>query len=218
MKVFFPILFLTIWISVAQAQLSIGPEVGINFSGKTGGESYTNYDRDYGWKAGGILQVPLSEKYFLAPELIFNSKSYKYIYAGEYPVNSVDIPSYFYERLIFGYIETPVTIQRKFSSGFHAGLGTFFGYQVSQRQNETVQYEVEVGSVVTHVTATSTSHEITGDRFQFGVQAGVGYVKSGFDLSLTSQYHLTPLYDFYFFNLTLGLGYHFRLTKKTGAT
>jgi hypothetical protein len=197
MKVFFTIVFLTIWISVAHAQLSIGPVAGINFSGTTGGESYTNYDRDYGWKAGGILQVPLSKKYFLNPELIFDSKSYKYNFAGEYLVNNVVIPSYFYEHLTFGYIETPFTIKRKFSSGFHASAGIFAGYQVSQRKNETVDYGVEVGSIVTNVTATSTTREITADRFQFGLQAGIGYVKSGFDLSLTSQYHLTPLYDFF---------------------
>lgn len=188
-----------------------------------GGESYTNYDRDYGLKAGAVFNFPLTTKYSISPELIFNSKSYKNNYVGEYAVNNVVIPSYFYERFIFGYIETPVIIQRKFPSGIHIGVGAFGGYQVSQRKNETVQYEVEVNSVVTDVTTTSSSREITADRFQMGLQAGLGYVKSGFDLSLLSQYHLTPLYNLstddpkklHFLNLTLSLAYRFEFTKKS---
>ena len=226
MKVFFASLLFTTWIGIANAQLTFGPVAGINFSGTAGGESFTNYDRDYGWKVGGMVYIPLGKKYFLNPELNINTKSYKYSFADAYPVNNVVVPSYFYEHLIFGYIEVPVSIQRKFSSGFHAGAGAFAGYQISQRRNETVDYEVEENSILTTVTASSYTRDITADRFQLGVQAGIGYVKSGFDLSLTSQYHLTPLYNFsidepkklHFFNLTLGLAYQFKLAKKTSGS
>ncbi|HYV94585.1 MAG TPA: outer membrane beta-barrel protein [Chitinophagales bacterium] len=223
MKVFCASLIFTSWIGITNAQLAFGPLAGINFSGTIGGESFTNYDRDYGWKAGAMLGIPLSKKYFISAELIADTKSYKYNFVDAYPVNNVVVPSYFYEHLIFGYVEAPVSVQRKFSFGFHAGAGAFAGYQISQRRNETVDYTVEVNSIVTNVTATSSTHDITADRFQFGVQAELGYVKSGFDLSLTSQYHLTPLYNFsideprklHFFNLTLGLAYQFKLPRKT---
>jgi hypothetical protein len=77
--------------------------------------------------------------------------------------------------------------------------------------------------MVMDISSTSFTREITAERFQGGVQAAVGYVKSGFDLSLASQYHLTPLYDLgtddpdklHLFNLTLTLSYHFNLSRKT---
>jgi hypothetical protein len=225
MKVFYTILLFTALIRSANAQFTLGPVLGVNFSGTTGGWSFMNYDHDYGWKAGGMAYIPLCKKYFLNPELIMGTKSYKYKFVGAYPVNNVVVPSYFYEHLIFGYIEAPVTVQRQFSSGFHAGAGAFAGYQISQRRNETIEYEVEMNSIVTDVIATSVQRGITADRFQAGLQASIGYVKYGFDLSLTSQYHLTPLFDFttdnpkklHFFNLTLALAYQSRLHRKPDA-
>lgn len=222
MKVLFTLILLLTQIGASNAQFTFGPVIGVNFSGTAGGWNYTNYDHDYGWKAGGMVCIPLGKKYFLDPELIVGTKSYKYNFVGAYPVENVVIPSYFYEHLIFGYIEVPVSIQRKFSSGFHAGAGAFAAYQISQRRNETIDYEVEMNSIVSAATASSFTRDITADRFQVGVQAAIGYVKSGFDLSLTSQYHLTPLFDFttdepgklHFFNLTLALAYHFHFSGK----
>ena len=206
-----------------RAQFSFGPLLGIQISGTAGGEGFTNYDYDYGWKAGGMAYIPIGKKYFLNPEVIIDAKSYKYNFISAYPVNNEIIPAYVYERLTFGYIESPISIQRKFSSGFHIGGGVFAAYQISQRRDETVTYTVEVNSMVTVVTSTSFTREITADRFQCGIQAAVGYIKSGFDLSLESQYHLTPLYNFagddpgklHFLNLTLALSYHFNLSRKT---
>lgn len=222
MKVFFTLTLFITFISAANAQFTFGPVLGVNFSGTVGGWSFTNYEHDYGWKAGGMAYIPMGKKYFLNPELTIGTKSYKYNFIDAYPVNNVEVPSYFYEHLIFGYIEAPVSVQRKFSCGFHTGVGAFAAYQISQRRNETIQYEVEMNSVVSEVTATSSTRVITADRFQAGVQAAVGYEKSGFDLSLTSQYHLTPLYSFatdnpqklHFFNLTLALSYHFHFSRK----
>jgi hypothetical protein len=207
----------------ACAQFSLGPVLGIQITGTIGGDGVTNYDYDYGWKAGGAAYIPVGKKYFLTPELIIDSKSYKYNFVNEYPVNNDVVTAYVYEHLTFRYIELPVSIQRKFSSGFHMGGGGFIAWQISQRRDETIDYTIQMNPMVTDVTATSFTREVTADRFQGGVQAAIGYIKSGFDLSLASQYHLTPLYNFgtdepgklHFFNLTLALSYHFNLSRKT---
>lgn len=222
MKAFLGIVLFTTGLGTANAQFTFGPVLGVNFSGTVGGWSFTNYEHDYGWKAGGMAYIPLGKKWFFNPELIIGTKSYKYNFIGLYPVNNSVEPSYFYHRLIFGYIEAPVSVQRKFSSGFHVGGGVFAGYQLSQRRYETIEYVVELNPVVTELTATSLTREITANRLQVGLQAAIGYVKSGFDLSLTSQYHLTPLFDFvtdgpstlHFLNLNLSLAYHFQLPGK----
>ena len=206
----------------AHAQFSFGPVLGIQITGTVGGDGITNYDYDYGWKAGGMAYIPIGKKYFLNPEVIIDAKSYKYNFISESPVNTDFIPAYVYEHLTFRYIELPISIQRKFSSGFHLGGGVFVAYQISQRRDETIDYTINMNPMVTDVTLTSFTREITADRFQGGVQAAIGYIKSGFDLSLGSQYHLTPLYNFgtddpgklHFFSLTLALSYHFNLSGK----
>ncbi len=214
--------FIMVLYSRVNAQATFGPVLGVNFSGIIGGYSYINYDHDYGVKAGAMANFPLSKKSFLHTEILFDSKSYKYHYTTALPIDYLVTDARVYEHSSFGYIEAPVMIGRKFSSGLHADAGLFIGYQVSQRETQTMEYEVYVNSVITEVTAVSTTNEISADRFQLGVQTAVGYVNSGFDLSLTSQYHLTPLYYFatdvpekqHFLNLSLALAYRFNGAKK----
>ncbi|MEO5674389.1 MAG: hypothetical protein ABIQ74_07055 [Chitinophagales bacterium] len=205
-----------------KAQISIQPVIAINFSGIAGGPGYANFDHDYGWAGGGKAIIPIGKKYFIDPGLIATTKSYKYHFTAPYTINNLEIPALIYEHLIFGYIEAPVSIGRKFSSGLHTGAGVFFAWQLTQRRNEIINYTLDLNYIVTDVTTESFTREITGDKFQAGLSATLGYVKANFDLVLTSQYHLTPLMGFttddpdklHFINLSLSLAYQFTLAKR----
>ncbi len=230
MRILVPAFFIILLIfgetPAVQAQTIFIPLAGINFSGTVGGEPLQNYDHDYGWKAGGIfVRATHAKNYSICAGITASSRSYKYQFSSGLAVNNTIVPAYYYEHLIFGYVEAPVYFMRSFRSGLHADAGLFIGYQLSQRRNEIVNYEVLAGSVMSELSSTIYSREITADRFQVGPQLGIGYVKSGFDLTITSQYHLTPLMNFatdtpdklHFLNLSLSLGYRFKHFKQAAS-
>lgn len=182
--------------SGAMAQFSFGPVAGINFSATTGGADSIDYNRDYGFKAGVIGDVPLHKNIFLHTGILFNTESYRFEFSTHTTsIDTVEIENVNHYHQ-FGYVQAPLEIKFKFFSGLHAEGGAFAAYQVSQHFNEWHHYITSIGSHLPFLSEEqSSNHEITAQRFQAGMTAGVGYMKSGFDLSLAAQYYLTTLFD-----------------------
>jgi len=196
----------------ASSQVSFGPAIGVQYSTSIGGYSYYHYEWEYGYKAGVFAQVPFKKNQWLRSELIFNLAGYKYQYTDVYPEGSEAISGFFHA----GYLQLPVLFQRSFQSGFHFDGGAFSEYQLTQHQKEFTYTRTSLDSFTIGTSELADSHNVTANRFQAGVTASIGFMKSGFDLSISSQYYLTSLFALkeesyrnqHLFALSLGLAYH----------
>jgi len=200
------------------AQISFGPAAAIQYSTCVGGYSYIKYQWEYGYQAGGFVLFPFKENDFFQSGLIVNSEAYKYQYTQSFNDGSASSTAY----LHVAYLQIPLLCRKAFSNGMHLEGGGFVSYQISQHSGETTYYESLIDSFVMISQSASEDYNITGNRWQVGLAAGFGYLKSGFDLSLNSQYHLTSLFDMtdanyqkqHLFALSLALAYHIRQKER----
>jgi hypothetical protein len=204
------------------AQVVIGPQVGTNAGTVTSSLPSVTYLWDYGFSAGGFFEVPLSRKINFQSGLWLDVKPYEYdfSYLAEIDEKTNRVSINGHPR--FGYIKIPIMLVRNFDNGFHADGGGFVSYQVLQRQNEWSEWE-EIGNPIMLTAETfKDSHEITGRRWQAGIQGSFGYLYSGFDLSIHGYAHLTALFAHqpplqaaqYLHGFSISMAYCFELAKQ----
>ena len=201
------------------SQITFGPVSAVSYSMSTGGFLSVDYGWNYGYRVEGFMNAPIGNKWFIHSAFAINNKGYGYDSIGRY---SGAFDTSFHGRHRFTYLEIPLCIGRSWKSGWHTEGGMFAGYQIMQSWKEYAFIQDPNGSGAEYAQLFKSSKEITGNRFQTGLVASVGYVKDGFDLSLSSQYHLTPFMtrdvpnfkSQHHFQVSLGLAYHFKLPGK----
>ncbi|MFI5135332.1 MAG: hypothetical protein ACHQD9_05730 [Chitinophagales bacterium] len=203
-----------LFVSSAHAQIIYGPQIGVIYSTSVGGYSYYHYEWDYGYRAGAFAQLPVKKNQFLRSEIVFRMVGYKYQYTNIYPSGSVAVSGFLHA----GYLQVPLLYERSFENGFHLDGGAFAECQLTQHWNEFTYSRSSIDSFNISTTELENSHAITANRFQAGLAAAIGFMKSGFDLSLGSQYNMTSLFPIddetykkqHLFTLALSLAYHIK--------
>jgi hypothetical protein len=188
----------------ANAQASIGPEVGLNVSNiaaKDGTQTGT-FAAKVGFKAGGIADITLSDNFYLQPGIFFSQKGAK--------INHDPLVSFSYIFDI-NYIQIPVNILYKFGqpSGtrFFLGLGLAFANCVGGHfAYGNITQKINIGDNPNNDQVRSLDASY---NTQFGCQ-----IYSGFIFRLQTETGLANIKpggkaDYYFHNetLTLSLAY-----------
>ena len=172
-----------------------------------------------GFNVGFVGQIKLADYWYLQPSLIFTSKGYKLNTQnqGDFTQNvELDVEAY--------YVQLPIDILWKYNFStdfrFFAQGGAFLGYGVAGTSYFIDHFGEKFVPRVRHEqTAMPTAvngyigydHTVHGlmdedydeifmtegtNRFELGVELGLGFEYKAFQLTLSYQYGLTPLYDY----------------------
>lgn len=130
MKNLFKFTFLLIFLSSSlhsNGQLTFGLRAGVNFANvniETEGLSISP-DNRVGLTLGGLLNIGITEKFSVQPELQFTQKGYNFEF------EFIEIIK---QKISFNYFEVPVLAKYKFGEGAISGFiqgGPSFGYALS---------------------------------------------------------------------------------------
>ncbi len=106
---------------------SITISFGQNFAFKAGGNIATTKDlvafpkNKFGWYGGFSYQIPLKNKLFVQPEIIYSSKGY----------NTNDQFGAIYQSVRLNYLNIPILLNYRFDNRTSLLLGPEFGYLIS---------------------------------------------------------------------------------------
>ncbi|KJJ37419.1 porin family protein [Aequorivita vladivostokensis] len=116
-------------ISNAQSQeLRIGAKAGVNFA-SVGGDFTDNYDGRTSFHIGGLVEIPISEKFSIQPELLYSGQGAK----SEYDNSFGDSLVIGKEKLKLDYINIPIMAKYYIIEGLSVEAGPQFGILVSAK-------------------------------------------------------------------------------------
>ena len=116
-------------ISTAQSQeLRIGAKAGVNFA-SVGGDFTDNYDGRTSFHIGGLVEIPISEKFSIQPELLYSGQGAK----SEYDNSFGDSLVIGKEKLKLDYINIPIMAKYYIIEGLSVEAGPQFGILVSAK-------------------------------------------------------------------------------------
>ena len=124
-KIYLFILLSVLTISFSKAQeIRIGAKVGLNLATFTG-DALTGLDTRAGFHIGGLVEVPISEKFSIQPEILYSEKG----------------SQFFSDEVNLSYIDLPVLAKYHIIKGLSAELGPVASFLVNaervQRGKET---------------------------------------------------------------------------------
>ncbi len=157
----------------ADAQVRVGLKAGLNGYDFGGDDSFEEYGTKFGLHGGVLVNIPVSEKFSVQPEVLYSDEGARYSDAG------------YVAKFNFTYINIPVLARLSFASGFYVEAGPQVGFLASAKQK--VKYEGE------------TANNDIKDEFKsinFSVAAGAGYRHaSGFGAGARYNLGLANIYD-----------------------
>ena len=163
----------------AKAQVSFAPEVGLNLFNQTQklGSAELSSGSKVGFKAGGVVNIPVVAGFYVQPGIFYSTKGFKY---------NGDLPG-IESSTNLGYIEVPVNALYRFDLGNAGGIfvsaGPYAAFAVNGKTKTTLlgvetKTDVEFGS-----DAGETK------RFDYGLNAGLGY-ETPWGVYVRAQYGL----------------------------
>ena len=104
----------------AQDEVSFGAKGGVNFA-TVGGDDFDDPDTRTSFHFGGFVEVPISEKFSIQPEVYYSGQGYD--------IQSVDNGDDIEFQL--DYINVPVLAKYYFVDGFYGEVGPQIGFNVN---------------------------------------------------------------------------------------
>lgn len=143
-----------------------------------------------GFHAGAFVNIPLSEKFSIQPEVLYNQMGAKSIDAyDEYTQGDTTVKTKNEYTVDLNYISVPLMLQMKPAHNFYIEAGPEFSYFLNGKtKSSTVITTTKAGN--TSTTTESGSQSINKDdinRFNFGLGLGLGYYFTK-DLGISARY------------------------------
>ncbi len=150
----------------AEAQVKFGVKAGLNAYNFSGDDADDEFETKIGFNAGGLVNVPISDKFSFQPELLFSAEGAK-ISEGDDRIN-----------YNLNYINIPLLAQFNSASGFYAEAGPQIGFLMSAKADS------KIGGVSTDEDIKDQLHST---NFSFAI--GAGY-KLASGLGFGARYNL----------------------------
>ena len=121
--------------------VSFGVKVGINFA-SVSGDDVDNFDGRTGINIGGVVNIPVSEKFSVQPELVYSSQGFTGEESGIDYTGKLD------------YINVPILADFKFGDGFSLQAGPQIGFNITDKieaegESESIDAEsIDFGGVL----------------------------------------------------------------------
>ena len=165
--------------------ITFGVKAGMNISNLTK-DRYFNEQKDkIGFNVGGFVNIPLSSKFSLQPELLYSNVGSKVSRTYKYGEGDINIPSTFmnnedresYTRSL-NYLSIPVMLQYNIIPNLYLEAGPQFDVFLGGKNKgeTTVKSTPALGGSTT--TTTTSSNNIKGKeaaKFNLGLGIGAGY-------------------------------------------
>ncbi len=173
--VFIILIFTTISISGQNNKTHFGLKAGVNYGKYTPNKNSIDYNYKLGFYVGGFYIFEMEERWKFQPEILFS------LQGSKINVNNIVIkdtngnplpnasPFDFEYEINELTISVPLMIKLYFSNHFYLESGPQFGFIIDRKINSSQQL----------LSGTDDSFIIqNGDRFDFGVSLGIGYIIS----------------------------------------
>ena len=164
----------------AHAQLKFGVKAGVNFASISnsysglGSDFNEDYKTSVGFNAGGFVEIKLSDKFALQPEVLFSMEGAKLTSSSN---DGVGFSSSSSSKIHLDYINVPVMLKFYPIHKLFVEAGPQVGFLVSAKsKDKSSDTETDFDGVVT-TTSTSQTTDVKGfyKSIDFGVNVGVGY-------------------------------------------
>jgi len=199
MKKVYTSLCLLLAASALQAQVTIGPKIGLNvnyenyqFSGDNAGANFKSREAVVGYQAGVAINLKTSDYFSIRPEVLFNVMGGNTTFGDNNSNSSL--------KNTYNYLSVPLNLVGTFEAGpgkinifvapqFSIGLGgkytltsdsTFFGLTGQEEQKGTLQ--------TSEVPDNYNGDNRYFNQINWGINYGIGYQIKG--LLFTGQYHM----------------------------
>jgi opacity protein-like surface antigen len=157
----------------------------IRFGIKAGGNAASFNDQDVslnnqklGFHAGVLVNIPLSKKFALQPEVLYNQLGAKsVISSSEVTTGATTVKTREDVSSTLNYISVPLMLQMRPTEKFYIEAGPEFSYFINGKDKGQRTIESTTGGVTTTQTS-STSEDINKDdikKFNVGLGLGLGY-------------------------------------------
>jgi len=157
----------------------------IRFGIKAGGNAASFNDQDVslnnqklGFHAGVLVNIPLSKKFALQPEVLYNQLGAKsVISSSEVTTGATTVKTREDVSSTLNYISVPLMLQMRPTEKFYIEAGPEFSYFINGKNKGQRTIESTTGGVTTTETS-STSEDINKDdikKFNVGLGLGLGY-------------------------------------------
>lgn len=212
--VLYCLLLLLLSTAEGYGQISIGPEVGLNFatqSNKMDGRSIGESKGVTAAKIGIVADIPVSKKMHIQPGIFYSGKGRKAV-----AFDSIGIEGTFKDHI--HYIEVPVNAVFQMDMGHLGGAfaaaGPYLGYAVGGKQKTDIEGHAPKSE---KIFGNSSYYE----RLDYGLNFSIGFkARAGLFLRLQYQLGLANIvnHDFDLVTgrnrvLSLSLGYLFKTVK-----
>lgn len=161
----------------AQEEIQFGVKAGVNFA-KLTGDDVEDADGRTGLHFGGVVEIPISEKFSIQPELVYSQQGLQQDdNDGEW-------------KLKLDYLNVPVFAKFYVADGFSLEAGPQFGFNLSAKSELQVEgFDGEEISVIER----ELEDQVEGFDFGFGLGAAYKmetglFFQARYTLGLTSVY------------------------------
>jgi opacity protein-like surface antigen len=157
----------------------------IRFGIKAGGNSayfseqkLSLNNQKIGFHAGVLVNIPLSQKFSLQPEVLYNQLGARNVISStDVTPGNTNIKTKSEYKTTMNYISVPLMVQMRATEKFYIEAGPEFSYFINGKNSGESSVETTVGGVTTTQTV-SNSEDLNKDninKFNLGLGLGLGY-------------------------------------------
>lgn len=167
------LLFFILFSNLSYSQVSFGMKSGINIATTKNLIAFPK--NRVGWYGGGFAIIPIRNKFFLQPELLYSSKGF-----GVNQTNPLNAPNATYR---LNYLNLPILLGHKIDRKTSVFFGPELGYLISVHQ------------VYRHDDNVDVSKDFP-PKFDVGMNVGLNYkLMKNIGIELRYNYGFNTLYD-----------------------
>lgn len=167
-------------------EMKFGAKVGVNFASITG-DMTEDLSGLTGFHIGGYVDIPVSEKFSVQPELQFSTQGAEENFEDEFEKEE--------GKIKLNYLNIPVMAKFKVAEGFSVQAGPQIGFLLSAKNEYSFTDKVDPG-----FGNDESGEEDIKDFIKstdFGINFGLGYeMASGLNFSARYNLGLSNIYDF----------------------
>lgn len=166
-------------------QITFAPEIGLNLFKQTNKVGNTEATSDFktGFKAGGVVNIPVAAGFYIQPGIFYSTKGAKF--SSDILGTKTEISTN------LGYIEIPVNALYRFDLGNAGGIFVSAGPYAALAVNGKTKTSVNILGFETKTSQNVAFGSDAGEmkRFDYGINAGLGY-ETPWGVYVRAQYGL----------------------------